>query len=137
MLEAGAVQRVEVHVEAAETGGEEVGGVLFQEDRVGGEGDVADAGNGGQLFDELVEVPANEGLAAGEADFGDAERDCGTDKTLNFLEAEDVGAVHELDAFLGHAVEAADVAAVGDADPQAVVQASEFVDERLHMGPFS
>ena len=42
-------------------------------------------------------------------------------------------AVHELHVRLRHAVEAADVAAVGDADAQIVVHAAEGIDERCGM----
>ena len=56
----------------------------------------------------------------------------GADEALDFLEAQDLGAVHELHAFFGHAVEAADVAAVGYADAQVIVDTAETVDERWY-----
>ena len=129
MGEAGAVERIEVDVEAAEAGAVEIFGVIGEEDGVGGEGDVFDAGDGGELFDENRKIFADEGFAAGDAEFADAERDRDAGKAGDFLKRQDLFARHELHAVFGHAVEAADVAAVGDADAQVVVQAGESVDE--------
>ncbi len=54
LVEAGAVERVEVDIEAAESGGVKRLGVLLEEDGVGGEGQVLDAADGAELFDELA-----------------------------------------------------------------------------------
>ena len=48
----------------------------------------------------------------------------------DLLERENLVPRLEADILVRHAVEAADVAAIGDADPQAVVHAAEPVDER-------
>ena len=52
------------------------------------------------------------------------------DESLDFFERENLVARAEPDVLVRHAVEAADVAAIGDADPQAGVHAAEGVGER-------
>ena len=50
-------------------------------------------------------------------------------EALDLFEVQNLAALHELHARLRHAVEAADVAAIGDADAQVVVHAAEGIDE--------
>ena len=57
-------------------------------------------------------------------------RDGDAREPLDLLECQHLAARDELHALFGHAVEAADVAAVRDADAQVVVDAAEGVDER-------
>ena len=47
--------------------------LLFEQNAVGREGDVVDAGDGGQPLDEVGQVGADERLAAGEAQLVDAQ----------------------------------------------------------------
>ena len=75
---------------------------------------------------------ANQGFATGEAQFRYAVRGRDVGYALNFFKAENLFACLKLHAFFRHAIEAADVAAVGDADAQAIVQASESVAEFRH-----
>jgi hypothetical protein len=109
--------------------------LLGQQDPVGGQGRVLDAGNRHQLADQLRKVLANQRLAAGYAQLADSQGDCNFNKMLDFLECEDVLAGLELNPFFGHAIETTDVAAIGHADPQIVVYAAEAVEKRFHAVP--
>ena len=86
-------------------------------------------------LDELRQIAPQEGLAAGDADFFHAESDKQTREARQFLEREDFTLRQERvvapERLLRHAVGAAEVAAVGDRDPQVAVDPSEAVDQRL------
>ena len=75
-------------------------------------------------------------LAAGEADRLDAEPlDEHPGDPLDLLEGEDLGPGQPRHALLGHAVGAAEVAAVGDRDAQVAVHTPEGVDQgSRHLG---
>ena len=135
VLEPFPVERIQMDVDPPQSGVVELLGVLGQQDAVGGQGQVLDAGDRHQLANQLGEAFADQRLAAGDAQLADAHGDRNLNKMLDFLERQDVLAGLELDPFFGHAIETADVTAVGDADPQVVVQAAEAVDERGHAGP--
>src|SRR5262245_21538820 len=77
-----------------------------------------------------MQVGPNKRLAAGQPQATDAQLRNNTDEASDFFKGEDFAAREELDIFVRHAIEAADVAAVGDADPQARVHTSEAVEER-------
>src|SRR5262249_56859024 len=66
-----------------------------------------------------------------QADVLDAQRDESPDEALDLLEREQVGALEPGKAFGRHAVLAAEVAAVGDGDPEVADQAAMAVPERL------
>src|SRR5262249_46465260 len=68
-------------------------------------------------------------LAAGQADLVDAERDCDPGKTLDLVEREDRVPRQPLHALLRHAVDAAEVAPVGDRDAQVADRAAVAVDQ--------
>ena len=93
-----------------------------EESAVGGEGEVLEALEGGQLLDQAGEVAADEGFAPGDADLLDAVRDEEAREAHDLLVREDLLAVEELEGrpehFLGHAVDAAEVAAVRHGDAQ-------------------
>jgi hypothetical protein len=86
-----------------------------------------------ELFDELDDVAADQGLAAGEADFAHAAGNEGGDDPVDLLEAQDVLFGQELHV-LGHAVDAAEIAAVGDRDAKIGDVAAVAVDERTRAG---
>lgn len=66
------------------------------------------------LFDDGDEARAQQGLTAGEADFVDSELGHGdTDEPDDLVVAEQVRFGQPLQAFLGHAVRAPQIAAVG------------------------
>jgi hypothetical protein len=117
--------------------------VAGEEEAVGGHRQVFEPGNGGEPFDEPGQLGAEQGFAAGEAKFADAEPGEEADEPFDFLEGEQFGAgfpgrrigvaatgagtaeILEPGAVkvggllgLGEAVDAAEIAAVGDADPE-------------------
>ncbi len=116
VAEAITILRVHADGESVEAGGFEGGGVLIEERAVGGHGEVGEAGEGAEHGDEFGEVVADEGFTAGEFERGDAELDGGTGDGDDLLEGEKVVARHPVELFLRHAIDAAEVTAVGDAD---------------------
>ncbi len=127
-------ERVEADVEPSQAGIPQRLGLIGQQDAVRRQPDVFDAGNGSNLGDQLVEIAADERLATGEADFVDSQADDDPNEPFDLLEGEQLATVHEFGVVGRHAVEAADIAAVGDADPQVRMHAAETVDERLYAG---
>src|SRR5262249_14291868 len=71
----------------------------------------------------------DQGLASGEPQFADAHVSGHPDESLDLLKGEELLPLQELHVLGGHAVETADVAAVGNADPQVGVHAAEAVDQ--------
>ena len=83
------------------------------------------------MRDQLRKVAPHQGFTAGEADLVDPERGGDPDEALDFLEGQEFSAREEADR-LRHAVEvAANITAVGDADPQVVVDPAEGVNEAI------
>ena len=84
--------------------------------------DVADARHGGEARDQLVDAAAHERLAARDAELLDAHAGERAREPLDLLERQQLLAAQELELLaedlLGHAVDAAEVAAVGDRDAQ-------------------
>ena len=74
-----------------------------------------------QFLDQPRQVAAHQRLAAGNAELRDAQRRGHAHETLDLFEAEDLLAFGVLHALFRHAVEAADIAAVGNADAQVIV----------------
>ena len=93
-----------------------------QEGAVGGESQILHALDPGDAFDELGQIVAQQRLAAGDADLLHARTDEDADQALDLLEVQDLGPGQEVvplaEDLGGHAVDAAEVAAVGDRDPQ-------------------
>ena len=120
-------------VDPPQSGVVELPGLLGQQDAVGGQGQVLDAGDRHQLADQLREVLADQRLAAGDAQLADAHRHRNPNKTFDFLESSGyLSRGSKLYSVFGHAIEAPDVAAIRHADPQVVVQATEGVCEGKH-----
>src|SRR5579862_2418992 len=95
-----------------------------------------DPGDRRELLDEPLDVAADERLAAGQpnrlhAEVGEDAHDAG-----DLLEAEQLLPVEErvlpAEDLLRHAVDAAEVAAVGDRHAQSLERAAQPVSERLH-----
>ena len=76
----------------------------------------------GQFFDERGQLGTQQRLTAGEANLRDAERHGGRHKTHNLLEAQLRAEGRVFGAGLRHAVEATDIAVVGEADAQIRMQ---------------
>ncbi len=71
-------------------------GLLWEEKAVGGHGEIRDAGDLRDAGDEVFDVCAQQGFAAGEPDFLDAQADGQAHDALDFLEREEVGLRHPL-----------------------------------------
>ncbi len=104
-----------------------------QQDAVGREPDVLDPRDRDELLDELRQVAAHQRLAAGQPDLVDPHRARRAGEAGDLLEAQQARPRQEFDR-LGHAVDAADIAAVGDADPQVIVDPAKAVDQAVGIG---
>ncbi len=83
------------------------------------------------LLDQDRQAGPDRRLATGQADRVEVEAlDQDPGDALDLLEGEDLVPGHPVHALLGHAVDAAEVAAVGDRDAQVAVHATERVDQR-------
>src|SRR5204863_3063099 len=91
----------------------------------------------GELRDEPLELTAHKRLSARDADLLRAGGDERARDAGDLLEAEQLAAVEEAVVMpvdlLGHAVHAAEVAAVGDRDPQVAERPAQGV-ESVHTG---
>jgi hypothetical protein len=130
--EDGVVEGVEADGDALEAGGLEGRGLLGQQHAVGGEGHLH-VGNLDQLGDELFQVAAQQRLAAGEADLGDAMGRKKAGEAGDFLEGQQGFPRQEgvvlVEHGLRHAIHAAEVAAVGHRDAQILDRAAAAVEE--------
>jgi hypothetical protein len=125
------IGRVHADGDAAQSGFFERPGQVFEEMAVGGDGEIerlAGGGTpGGELADHLYEIAAQEGFAAGEADFFDAQGHEDANK------AEVIGCF-ELGVLCpdlaGAAVDALIVAAVGDGNAEVGDEAAMTVAKR-------
>jgi hypothetical protein len=131
LVEAVALQRVHGDVEAVDPGAHELLGVASQEEAVGGDRQVVDPVDRGDHPGQRREVAADQRLAAGEPDVADAHLGKQGHQARDLLEGEDLGALEPGQALGGHAVLAAEVAAVGDRDPQVSDVATVAVSQRL------
>ena len=94
-------------------------GQVRQSLAVGGQREVFDSVDAAKHRDQIEQARANGWLAACQFESADAmDLHRGAHHIANFFEAEDVRPRQPADAFLGHAVDAAIIASVGDADPQ-------------------
>ena len=129
--ENGVVERIQADGHAGEPGILQRLRLRGQRRTVGGEGEI-ETGDAGQFLDELFHMTAHQRFAAGEADFFDAVVLAENPRQpLYFLEGEQlvVGEkfVVTVEYFLGHAVHAAEVAAIGHGDAQVVHRAAQPV----------
>ena len=126
LAEAGIVEGVEADVDAGEAGFAEGAGEVVEENAVGGEADGLDAGGGGGGADEFDEVAAERGFAAGEADFLEAEFGEEADEGEQFVVLQE-GAAGAEGHVLGHAIDTAQVAGVGQRDAQVIDGAAVLI----------
>src|SRR5439155_18140492 len=128
------VERIQAHGDAREPGVPE-GARLVREQRAVRREREVELADGGELGDEHLEIAAQGRLAAGEPHLADAQAGEDPHEALDLLEAQDLVARQELvplaEDLLRHAVDAAEVAPVGDRDPQVVERPAEGV-ERVH-----
>ena len=110
--------------------GGERGGAAGEADAVGRQGDVRARGERGRRGDHVFEPAAEQGLAAGEPQLVHAQvADGDGDQPDELGVGELLGAGHPGQALGGHAVGAAQVAAVGQRDPQVRGDPAEAVDQ--------
>src|SRR5699024_5997511 len=114
-LEGLGIDGVERDVDAVETGLLECGGPFVETDRVRRQGDIWPRLQCGDYGDDLVDVLAGQRLTAGETDLIDTELLNGDAHEAHDLVTGHRGIPgHELDAFGGHAVGAAQIAEIGE-----------------------
>ena len=114
------VEAVDAHVDALEAGRAQIGGAARQQDGVGREREVGEALERGKPLDEADEPLAHERLAAGHADPRDAGGHGGGGESQQLLVGQDLVVRARRHALGRHAVDAAQVAPVGDREPQIV-----------------
>src|SRR5262249_7016029 len=116
--EAVGVERVEADVDLGQARVGEAGGEGGEGVPVAGHDDVAGGGEGGGRRDALDDVLAHRRLAAGQADADHAQAGEHAHDAGDLVHGEDVLAIGRVDALLGHAVDAAVVAPVGERNPE-------------------
>ena len=130
------VNRVEAHGEAVQTGVFEALRFGGEEIAIGGEGEVLYAVDLREFGDEGFEVSTQEGFAAGDPDFVDAEIDKNSGEAGDFFKGEDFCFGKKFVLFAkdlgGHAIGAAEIAFVGDRDTQVADGALQCVEEIGH-----
>jgi hypothetical protein len=122
-------ERVQRDVDAPEPGRDERRGEAVEQHAVGRERQVAHTRCRSQHPHELGQVAPHERLAAGQPDLLDAHGGHHRYEPLDLLEREQLGLGQPRQAFRGHAVAAAEVAAVGDRDAQAADRAAPAVPQ--------
>ena len=118
-------------VDAAHAEPGQVAGELGQPRAVGGQGQLIESAAlqvARQVLDQAHDALADQGLAAGDPQLADAEPDEARGEAVELLQGQDLRLGQE-GHVLGHAVDAAQVAAVGDRDPQIGDGATEPVDQ--------
>ena len=132
------VVAVEAHRDPAQPGARERLGLLREQIAVGREREIEQAGDRGESLDQARQLVAQQRLAARDADLLDAERNEQARQPLDLLEREQLGPRHEAVVLAvdlgGHAVGAAEVAAVGDRDAQIVQAASQSIAHGITRG---
>src|SRR5207253_5219883 len=84
--------------------------------------------------DQVVHAPTDQRFAPRQPDLADAQPDEERRQALDLLEGEEVAFGEQRDAFLRHAVAAAQVALLDDRDAQIRVRAAEAVEKTLPAG---
>src|SRR5437870_10549342 len=116
-----AIECIQVDVDSAQSRFVERLGHLFQQYAVGGQGQIFDPGDAHEPADQHRQIAAHQRLATRYSQLIDAESNRNAHEALDLFEIQDLAPRHELDVALRHAIEAADVAAIGDADAEIVV----------------
>jgi hypothetical protein len=131
------VERVEADGHAVQAGIGERLRLAREQDPVRRHGDVLDARHRGQHRDQPLEVAPQERLAARQPQLAHARAREQPREPRDLLERQDLRAAQELEIvaedLLRHAVDAAEVAPVGDRDAQVVQRPGEGVCDGLHV----
>jgi hypothetical protein len=130
------IECVEADGDARKARGFERPGIGGQSRAVGGHGYVGDPVDAGEHRDELLKVAAQQRLAAGQAELRDSLQRERPGQARDLLERQQLGAREEREVapedLFGHAVGAAEVAAVGNRDPQVAQRTGSAVKHVLH-----
>lgn len=124
------IERVQMHVQPAQSRVVERARMLRQQDAVGSQRKILNPRDARQLRDEMREIAAQQWLAAGKPKPRDSQGRRNLNEALDLLEGEKIFARFEGHRPVRHAIEAAYVAAVGDANAEIVVDPAEAVDQR-------
>jgi len=125
-LEFGGIERIEADVDAAEAGGDEAVAAFGQEMAVGGHGEVFDA-KGMETSNVVLDTIADERLAAGDADFADAQAQEDAGETVELRPGENFAVIAVVFRVGGAAVHATEIAPIRDGDAEIGDLTAEFV----------
>ena len=107
-------------VDPAQTGVAKRPRQLRHQDCVGREREVAHARHRGNALDNFEQVGAQRRLAAGQPELAESHRDCGAHHLLDLGRIQHLGTRQKAQAFQRHAVDAAQIAAIGYRDPEVI-----------------
>jgi hypothetical protein len=126
------IERVERDVDTGDAASGKRLGMKRELAAIGGEGKLVEtaAEMPGEPLEQPHDVPPHQRFAAGQPELAHALGDKGGCQPVDLLERQDVLARQEGHG-LGHAIDAAEVAAVGDRDPQIGDVPAEGVDHGL------
>src|SRR6185437_11544450 len=128
--EAVGAEGVERDIDATHAGDGEALCIAAELAAIGGEGEFIEPGAEvpAQLPRKAEDIPAHQGLSAGQPHLADAAADEGSNDGVDLVEGENV-ALGEEHHVLGHAVDAAEIAPVGNLDTQIGDLAAITVDQ--------
>ena len=124
-----AVERIEADVDAVETGGEKSVEALREQVAVGSDREIVDA-DCFEVRDKIFDAGADKRFATRDANFLNAHADENAREALIFVPFEQLVVRHVVIGIGRAAINAAEVAAVGDRDAEVGDLAAEFVVER-------
>ena len=114
------LQAVQTQIEVAQPRGIKVRGQLREQHPVGGEADLFQTRDAVQATDELHDALTHQGFAAGDPDLANAHAGGHPGQAEQLFIAQDFPARQFLPAVPGGAIEAAEIAAVGDGEAQVI-----------------
>ena len=127
LLEARAIQRVDVHVEPPQPRIVQRLREFLQQHAVGGQRQVLNPRNGRQPPDQYRQIAPHQRLSAGDPQLADSQPDGHAHEAFDLFKVQNLAALHKMHTRLRHAVKAADVAPVGDTDAQVIVHPPEGI----------
>ncbi len=136
--EDGVVNGVQAHGHAVQTGPRQCFGLAREDGGVGGHGQfhrlAVRRADGGEHGHQVLHALAQQRLTAGDAQLAHAQADEHARQALDFLEAQQIGVAQEfvmrVEHLFGHAIGAAEIAAIGDGDAQIVQRPAQLVGQQ-------
>ena len=122
------VQGIDADIQVGEARVAPARDLAVQVPAVGGDADLGHAPDGGGPGDDLGQVAAHAGLSTGQPDLGNPQRSKGVDHALAFQRRQE-GERRGFLETVRQAIGAAEVADLGDREPQIVEAPAEAVDE--------